>query len=67
MNDKIKYFLILTVYRAIAAAIILAVIVLLDFFAPKVTNRIECIWTKNTDFTKVTRLLCETVKELNPF
>lgn len=66
MNDKLKHFLILTAYRAVAAAIILIVIAAINFFTPDITRRISRVWTQNTDFKKATELLSETVRELIP-
>ena len=67
MNDKLKDFLILTAYRAVAAAVILIVIAGINFLAPRITQSISRVWTKNTDFTKVTKLFSQTAKELVPF
>lgn len=67
MNDKRKYFLILTAYRAAIAAVILVVMLMLDFFAPRTVEKISCVWTQNTDFKKVTQLIAQTAKEMIPF
>ena len=67
MNDKLKEFLILTAYRAVAAAVILIVIAAINFLTPDITQRISRLWTQNTDFKKVMELLSETAKELAPF
>ena len=66
MNDKLKHFLILTVYRAIAATVILIVIAAIYFLTPDITRHISRVWTETTDFKKVTELLSETMKELIP-
>ncbi len=66
MNDKLRYFLILTAYRAAVAAVILIVIAGVNFLTPNITPRISRVWTQTTDFKKVTELLSETAKELIP-
>lgn len=66
MNNKRKYFLVLTAYRAAMAAVILIVMLMLDFFAPQAVEKISCAWTQNTDFKKVTQLIAQTAKELMP-
>ncbi len=67
MNDKLKEFLILTVYRAIAAAVILIVIAGINFLTPHIMQNISRVWTQTTDFKKVIALLTDTAKELIPF
>lgn len=67
MNDKLKDFLILTAYRAVAAAVILIVIAAINFLTPNITQSISRVWTQNTDFKKVIALLTDTAKELVPF
>ena len=67
MNDKLKDYLILTAYRAIAAAVILIVIAAINFLTPDITQRISRLWTQTTDFKKVIELLSETARELVPF
>ena len=66
MNDKLKHFLILTAYRAIAATVILIVIAAINFLTPDITRHISRVWTETTDFKKVTELLSETMNELIP-
>ncbi|MBQ8391631.1 MAG: hypothetical protein IJX50_03685 [Clostridia bacterium] len=67
MNDKLKDFLILTAYRAVAAAVILIVIAAINFLTPDITQSISSVWTQNTDFKKVIVLLTDTARELIPF
>ena len=67
MNDKLKDFLILTAYRAVAAAVILIVIAGINFLTPHITQSISRVWTQNTDFKKVAELFSKTAKELIPF
>lgn len=67
MNDKLKDYLILTAYRAIAAAVILIVIAGINFLTPHIMQSLSRLWTQTTDFKKVIELLSETVKELVPF
>ena len=67
MNDKLEDFLILTAYRAVAAAVILIVIVAIIFLTPDITQSISSVWTQNTDFKKVIELLTDTARELIPF
>ncbi len=64
MNDKLKEFLILTAYRAVAAVVILIVIAGINFLTPDITQSMSRVWTQNTDFKKVIELLSETAKEL---
>lgn len=67
MNDKLKDFLILTAYRAIATTVILIVIAGINFLTPHIMQNISRVWTQTTDFKKVIELLSETAKELVPF
>ena len=67
MNDKLRSFLILTAYRAVAVTVILIVIAAINFLMPDITRSISRVWTQNTDFKRVIALLTDTAKELIPF
>ena len=67
MNDKLRHFLILTAYRAIAAAVILIVIAAINFLTPDITRHISRVWTELIEEKDLSaKLLSETVRELIP-
>ena len=67
MNEKVKKYLAVILYQAIAAAVIFALLYAVDFFAPDMLEKIDAIWKKNTDLKKAGHLMKEILGELIPF
>ena len=67
MNEKTKKYLVITAYQALTALGIFLVLFILDKLAPKITDALGVIWSKNTDLKKTAKLMREFMKELIPF
>ena len=67
MNEKTKKYLVITAYQALTALGIFLVLFILDKLAPKTTDALGVIWSKNTDLKKTAKLMREFMKELIPF
>ncbi|MBQ8807968.1 MAG: hypothetical protein IJZ81_01515 [Clostridia bacterium] len=67
MNEKTKKYLVITAYQALAALGIFLVLFVIDKLAPRITDKLGVIWSKNTDLKRTAQLMRAFMKELLPF
>ena len=67
MNEKMKKCLMALVYRIAFSVGIFLILLAIGFFVPSLTEKLNPVWTKNTNFQKLGVLLFKVYKELFPF